>query len=169
MKRVVLIGLGAALLIALIILVVVLAAGGDDENETGATTSPGSGPTETEKSTTSDGRRDRGGGGGGGGARRIALNRASGDFAVASATGTISRPKRIRVRTSAAPKQDVEVHWAMACARASGAKTAQGEYTIKPPDTRAIEIPTSDPRRCVVSASVQLKDSGRVKVALLGN
>jgi hypothetical protein len=93
-----------------------------------------------------------------------------GRLAVAQARGTIVSPRRVLIRVSAAPKQTVTVNYQLGCFRDRRARVGRGSYRTRPPDTRAVPIPMSSPKSCIVTAGAQLtkvEGRGRVKVAVI--
>jgi hypothetical protein len=99
--------------------------------------------------------------------RKIASKAASGDYAVALASGTARRPRRLYVRVSAEPSQEVDGAWSMVCSRGFGAGSKSGSFSARTPVRRTLRKPMNRPDDCTVSASAQLSRSGRVRVTLL--
>jgi len=101
----------------------------------------------------------------------IAVARASGKHAKATAEGIANRPVAVAVRTSAAPKQRVTVTWGLSCPRTARGKDRGigGTYVTTPPNVRALDLPRRAIAFCAVRAEAQRKGSGRVKVTLLAS
>jgi len=132
----------AALLAALLAATLLLAACGGDDD------------VATPKSVTVDGARK------------------TGDRAKATAEAIVERPLSIAIRVSAAPKQGVDVSWAMSCPKTDTGKDARptgGTYTVTPPNLRRIALPKRTIAFCAVNAQAQLTRSGRVKVAVVAS
>jgi len=98
--------------------------------------------------------------------------RKTGDRAKATAEAIVERPLSIAIRVSAAPKQRVDVSWAMSCPKTDTGKDARptgGTYTVTPPNFRRIALPKRTIAFCAVNAQAQLTRSGRVKVAVVAS
>ncbi len=96
--------------------------------------------------------------------------RKSGDRAKATAAAIVERPLSIAIRVSAAPKQRVDVSWAMSCPRTDTGKDRRptgGTYSVTPPNLRPVRLPKRTIAFCAVNAQAQLSRSGRVKVAVV--
>ena len=101
-------------------------------------------------------------------ARTIGTARASGDFAIALASGHTSHPHTIKVRVTSSPHQRVSVSWTMVCSKGFGAGSKSGDFAARTTVTRTLRMPYRHPDDCTVSASAQLARGGHVKVTLLG-
>lgn len=140
---------------------VLLLSGGDDEP--GSTGDNGAQSDDKSNRGSSDG----GSGSSGGDApalRTVGSKRATGSNPAPTASAFIRSPGEIWIRVSAAPKQEVTVNWTLACG--TGA-TSTGSYDVTPPDTRQLKLPAKKPKVCVASASTQLKDQGRARIAVM--
>jgi hypothetical protein len=96
--------------------------------------------------------------------------RKSGKRAKATAEAIVERPLSIAIRVSAAPKQRVDVSWAMSCPKTDTGKDrnpAGGTYSATPPNVRRVRLPKRTIAFCAVNAQAQLSRSGRVRVAVL--
>ena len=102
------------------------------------------------------------------GASKIGSASASGDYAIALASGTAENPGTINVRVTASPRQRVSVSWTMVCSKGLGAGSKSGQFSARTTVTRALRKPQSNPDSCTVSASAQLDNGGRVRVTLYG-
>jgi len=92
---------------------------------------------------------------------------ASGDYAVAIASGTVTRPDAIYVKVIAQPRQTVSVAWALVCSRHYGAGSKNGSYHTASRAKRKLRLPMRHPDDCTVSATAQLETSGRIRVQIL--
>ena len=99
-------------------------------------------------------------------AKTIASGRASGDYAIAQATGEAKSPRTIKLRVTATPSQRVSVAWTMVCVEGMGAGSKSGQFEATAPLTRALRKPSSRPDSCTVSANAQLSESGKVVVRI---
>jgi hypothetical protein len=96
--------------------------------------------------------------------------RRSGRLAVAQARGTVLEPSRVRIRVGATPRQTVTVNYQLGCYRNRRAKVGRGSYRTRPPDTRAVPIPMSGAKTCIVTAGAQLTkvlSSGTINVQVI--
>jgi hypothetical protein len=93
---------------------------------------------------------------------------ASGDFAIAQASGTQrgSGPVTLIVRSK--PRQRVQATWVLVCTQGSGAGSRDGQFTARTPIRRRLRKPGRGSRDCIASANAQLNGSGRVTVILRG-
>jgi hypothetical protein len=101
-------------------------------------------------------------------AKTIDKSSSSGDYAIASASGTVKHPKTIKVKVTAKPNQKVTVSWTMVCSRGLNAGSKSGQYKARTPTTRALKKPMSNADDCIVSANAQLDSGGHVTIAILG-
>lgn len=94
---------------------------------------------------------------------------ASGDFALASADGTIDAPQEIRVLIGATPEQEVQVTYTATCTQGGGgAGNTDDQFTETTPIDKTIELPADDVTSCIVAASGQLQEGGDIRVRLRG-
>jgi hypothetical protein len=96
--------------------------------------------------------------------------RREGRLAVAQARGTVLEPSRIRIRVRAAPRQTVTVNYQLGCYRNRRARVGRGSYRTRPPDTRAVSLPMSGAKSCIVTAGAQLTKvlvSGQISVQIV--
>jgi hypothetical protein len=99
----------------------------------------------------------------------IDTGKASGDFAIATASGTIENPGTLKVKVTATPGQKVSVNWIVACSQPDGgAGSKDGEFTARAPVTRTMRKPATHVTSCTLSASASLSNGGRLKVTLTG-
>lgn len=102
-------------------------------------------------------------------ARNFATGDAQGDFAIASAAGTVNDPGEIRVKVTSVPSaQQGKVSWTMSCTTGTGVGSKDGQFDTTTPIRRALPKPQASPDDCIVSANVQLDRGGKVKIALAG-
>ena len=102
------------------------------------------------------------------GLRVFGRESASGDYAIAIATGGVKRPKQLFVRVLASPRQRVDGNWTMVCSKGLGAGSKTGRFRGRSPLTRAMRFPMRRPDDCSVSAAGALTSgSGRITVLLL--
>jgi hypothetical protein len=99
--------------------------------------------------------------------RVIARKSASGDFAVALASGRANKPTALYLRVLARPNQRVDANWTMVCSKGLGAGSKSGRFSAVTPETRRLRMPMTRPSSCIVSGGAQLRRSGRVTVLLL--
>jgi hypothetical protein len=94
---------------------------------------------------------------------------ASGEFAIAQASGTINAPKDVRILVSATPNQKASVTYTLVCSQGAGAGTKSGQFEATTPVDRKLPLAGDDPSDCIVSANAQLQGpDGEVKVRLRG-
>jgi hypothetical protein len=103
----------------------------------------------------------------------VAVDRASGKRAKATANGIVQTPVAVAIRASAAPKQRVVVSWGLSCPKSDRkrdqVKGTGGTYTTTPPNVRALELPKRAIAFCAVNATAQLTRSGRIRVTVLAS
>lgn len=112
--------------------------------------------------------------------KAVAIGHASsqGNYAVAIATGSITRPADGYVFASVetSPSQPVHMNWTVVCVRGTSASSSSGQATDGGPGTVSgslvikkvrMSLPNAD--RCTISFSAQLQNSGHLKIELLGN
>jgi hypothetical protein len=99
--------------------------------------------------------------------RVIGGKSASGDFAIAFASGRAVKPTALYMRVLGRPNQGVNANWTMVCSKGTGAGSKSGRFSVTTPVTRRLRMPMTRPSDCVVSGGAQLRRSGRVTVLLL--
>lgn len=99
--------------------------------------------------------------------RVVDRQRARGDFAVTTASGSVDEPRRLWVKVNARPNQGVSVSWVVTCTRGFGAGSRDGDFDATTPVRRAVRMNYRMPDSCTFAASAQLDDSGRLTVTLL--
>jgi hypothetical protein len=102
-------------------------------------------------------------------ARRIGSATARGDYATATASGSIKRPSVIRVIVNSRPHQRAFVAWSMTCSKGSGAGSKDGDFRARTRIKRRLRMPYRRPGDCSVAASAQLDEGGFLKVTLVGH
>jgi hypothetical protein len=100
-------------------------------------------------------------------AKVIGKGKASGDAAVAAASGTANHPGTLRVRVTASSRQSVTVSWNVTCSKDLGAGTKSGQFKASTPVTRKLQQPMRNPDHCIVAATAQLSRGGTIRVFLL--
>ena len=102
--------------------------------------------------------------------RTLGRASASGDFATAIASGSVTKPFLIRVVASARPDQLVEVRWTVVCTRSNssgiGSGSRSGDYSDYSGIDHDVRLPMRNPDSCTASASASLATSGTVAVRI---
>jgi hypothetical protein len=98
--------------------------------------------------------------------KRIGSKSGSGDFAIALASGTATKPKAVYVAVFATPTQPVSVNWSLVCSKGASAGSKSGDFTTSSSAKRKLRLSTSNPDSCTVSASGQLARGGKIVVRL---
>jgi hypothetical protein len=100
-------------------------------------------------------------------ARNIGSSGASGDYAVAVASGTATNPHSLWVKVTSSPHQRVSVSWTVVCSRGFGAGSKSGQFTARTTTRRKLRLPMRHPDNCTASASAQLESgSGHLRVTM---
>lgn len=99
-------------------------------------------------------------------AKTIGRASASGDYAIAVASGNAKHPRRVYVKVTSSPHQRAMVSWTMVCSRGYGAGSKSGQFTRRTTIRRKLKMPYRRPSNCTVSASAQLDNGGHVNVVL---
>jgi hypothetical protein len=99
--------------------------------------------------------------------RVIGKASASGDYAIAIASGNAKRPTAIYARVTSRPAQSVSAHWTLVCSKGFGAGSKSGSFKGRSAIQRRLRMPMTRPDNCTVSASGSLNRSGRIVVTLL--
>jgi hypothetical protein len=99
--------------------------------------------------------------------RVIARKTTTGDFADATATGSVRRPALVRIRLAATPAQPVQVTWSLRCTKGKRAATRSGQFRATAPHERRVLFPLAKPDRCTATATAQLEQQGSLTVSLL--
>jgi hypothetical protein len=111
--------------------------------------------------------------------RVVAHDSATGDFAVAIATGSIRRPaeRSVLAVVTTSPSQPVKMHWKADCIRESpfAIITAKGSDAGGGPGTplgheviERIRLPIPNAYSCVIQMTAMLSDSGTLKIQIYG-
>ena len=100
-------------------------------------------------------------------ARIIGRAKASGDFAVAVASGSARRPRVLRVRVTARPRQRVSGSYTVVCSKGSGAGSKSGDFSGRTTLRRKLRMPMPRPDSCSVGASAQLEEGCRITLVLI--
>jgi hypothetical protein len=96
----------------------------------------------------------------------VATGTASGDYAVASASGTANQPLEIQLSVTATPSQSALVSWDLVCMEnGGGVGSKSGQSTLTLPDVEPLPLPAPS-SSCIVSADVQISNSGTVTLSI---
>ncbi len=98
--------------------------------------------------------------------KKIGQKSASGDFAIAIASGTAKHPKGVYVAVFATPKQKVSVNWTLICSKGLGAGSKSGDHETSSNAKRKMRLPMGSPDSCTVSAGGSLARGGKIRVVL---
>ncbi len=102
------------------------------------------------------------------GLSQIASGWAAGDYALAVTSGTVNHPTTIELRVSATPSQTGSIDWNMVCdEQGGGVGEKSGEVQGSLPTTLTLPLPAPS-TSCIVSAVVQLDQSGDVTISIFG-
>lgn len=96
----------------------------------------------------------------------VGSGHASGDYAIAQASGTANEPAKIELSLAATPSQSATVSWDLICDESGGgvgSKTGQSTLSLPTVDVLALPAPSTS---CIVSASAQISSSGTVTVSI---
>jgi hypothetical protein len=85
---------------------------------------------------------------------------ASGEFAIAQASGKTKNPSKIWVKVTSSPSQSVQGAYSVVCSRGFGAGSKNGSIGGGTPLLRRLPLPTRNPDSCIVAANAQLQNSG---------
>ena len=96
----------------------------------------------------------------------IGSKSATGDFAIALASGTARAPTAVYVAVIATPRQSVSVNWTLVCSKGAGAGSKSGAFTTSSSAKRKLKLSTTNPDSCSVSAGGQLARGGKIVVRL---
>jgi hypothetical protein len=97
----------------------------------------------------------------------VGKENASGDYAIAIASGNANHPSKLAVKVTSSPDQEVTGNWIVICSRGTGAGTKEGEFSGETPLVKHMRMPYASPSSCTVSASAMLEGGGKVSVNLL--
>lgn len=101
-------------------------------------------------------------------AANFAKGEAEGDFAIASADGSIDDPTNLRVKVTATPPQKASVTYTVTCTKGTGVGSEDDQFEATTPIKRTLKLPQADPDDCIVAANAQLDEGGKVNIALAG-
>jgi hypothetical protein len=155
------VAIGVLLVLVLVFLAISLLTGGDDEDDDATTAqeerSGGGGDDGDDDDGNGDDAAPR--------LRTLATERAEGPNAVvAVAADSTEKPREFWLRVSAAPKQVVKGSWNVSC---TGGGNDLESFEVTPPHLMKLTVPTKNAASCIAGASAQLKDEGRLKLAIL--
>jgi hypothetical protein len=97
---------------------------------------------------------------------RFARCHSGGDYATCVASGNVGHPQAIYVQVKSHPHQHITGSWSMTCSRGSAVGSKSGHFRGTTPVLKGLKKPFSDTSSCSVAAQAQLKNHGRLKVAL---
>jgi hypothetical protein len=96
----------------------------------------------------------------------VASGHATGQYAVANASGQILKPSNIYVAVSSKPESSGLVQWTVGCEKNNAVIPSKSyKKTVKFPAIVKVKFPKSS-STCSVAANVQLDGSGKVKISL---
>jgi hypothetical protein len=98
--------------------------------------------------------------------KRIGVESARGDYAIATASGTAHKPRTIHVQVRTRPGQEFDANWSVTCSRGFGAGSKDGSFTGFGTRAKRIRLPMRRADTCYVAATGQLEDSGRIVISL---
>jgi hypothetical protein len=134
----------------------VAACGGSDDQSDGTSRAPSNAGSSAKAATAGE-------------AVTLGTGKNDGEFAIASANGTIKRPRSMRVAVTTDPDQQVTVSYTITCARRGRAAIAKSDRIVaEAPLDQELELPRGRLTDCVAAATVQLSDKGEVEVSLKG-
>lgn len=86
--------------------------------------------------------------------------KASGEFAIAQASGTTRDPSKIFAKVTSKPRQQVSGAYSVVCSKGFGAGTKSGSIKGRTPLVRRLRLPMGNPDSCTAAANAQLQDGG---------
>jgi hypothetical protein len=96
----------------------------------------------------------------------VATGHATGQYAVANASGQILKPSNIYVAVSSKPESSGLVQWTVGCEKNNAVIPSKSyKKTVKFPAIVKVKFPKSS-STCSVAANVQLDGSGKVTISL---
>jgi hypothetical protein len=98
--------------------------------------------------------------------KRVGVESARGDYAVATASGTAHKPRAIYVWVRTRPAQRFDAHWSVTCSRGFGAGSKSGSFSGFGRRAKRIRLPMRRADTCYVAATGQLEESGRIVVSI---
>ena len=98
--------------------------------------------------------------------KKFGQETASGEYAIAVASGSVNRPRAIYVRVKSRPNQKATGAWNIVCSKGFGAGSRRGQLRGRTPFVRKLTMSYRHPSSCTASASAQLSSGGFVKVQL---
>lgn len=99
---------------------------------------------------------------------QVGTGHASGDYAIAMASGTANQPSKIELSVTATPAQSAMVSWDLVCTEKGGIDSVgskSGQATLNAPGVELLVLPGPS-TSCIVSASVQISTGGAVTISI---
>jgi hypothetical protein len=92
---------------------------------------------------------------------------ATGDFAVASASGHASAPNALGVRVTVSRRQRINVYAVIGCAKGAAIASRDKRFTAHGSFTRALQLPLRSPADCSLSVTASIQRGGKLTVFAL--
>jgi hypothetical protein len=93
--------------------------------------------------------------------------KASGEFAIAQASGSVNNPSKVFAKVTSKPSQRVSGAFSIVCSKGFGAGSKNGSINGVTPLARRIPFPMRRPNSCSVAANAQLQDGGGTVIVKL--
>lgn len=98
--------------------------------------------------------------------RQVGTGHASGDYALATASGTANNPSAIQLSITATPSQSGVVSWDLICTEnGGGVGSKTGQSTLVLPTVEPLPLPAPS-SSCIVSSGAQISGSGTVAISI---
>jgi hypothetical protein len=98
--------------------------------------------------------------------KKIGQGSASGEFAVAVATGSANKPRDLFVKVIPNPAQYVDAAYTVVCTKGQGTGIADEIFGGDAPLVERLRHPFKHPDRCEIAVDVQLSESGDLTLKL---
>ena len=98
--------------------------------------------------------------------KKVGQASASGEFAVAVATGSANKPRDLFVKVIANPAQYVDAAYTVVCTKGERTGTADELFGGDAPLVERLRHPFRHPDRCEIGVDVQLSESGDLTLKL---
>jgi hypothetical protein len=99
--------------------------------------------------------------------RVLGTGTATGDFAVASASGQAGAPDALGVRVTVSRAQRINVYAVIGCAKGAAIASRDKRFTAYGSFTRALQLPLRRPANCSLSVTASIARGGRLTVSAL--